>query len=174
CTGGSPNCSAATSGAKGVLVDSSNKLAYMTTTGYDRATGLGSVNITNLVNAIVTAKGNFTATTTSLTLNGGTSLVTAARGAAVNVGVSVTPTAATGDVSIIANNKGVDGATLSSGAVSWSTTNLPGGNYTVLAHYAGDGTRASSDSNTVSVSISPESSKTFAELVTFDLNTGVP
>jgi hypothetical protein len=169
CAGGSPNCSATTTGTKGVLVDSSNKLAYMSGTGYDRATGLGSVNITNLVNAIVTAKSGYTSTTTSLTLNGGTTPVTAAHGASVAVAVSVTPTASTGDVSLIGNNKGIDGKTLTSGAANWSTTLLPGGNYTVTAHYAGDGTRASSDSSGISVSITPENSKTFAELVTFDL-----
>ena len=53
CAGGSTNCSNATSGGFGVLVDptATTKPAYITKTGYDNATGLGSVNVTNLLNA---------------------------------------------------------------------------------------------------------------------------
>ncbi len=58
---------------------------------------------------------------------------------------------------------------LSGGMANWSSPLFPGGNYTVMAHYAGDGTRAASDSNVVSVSISPESSKTFVTLLSWDV-----
>lgn len=51
CNPGSPDCSVSTGTAKGVLVANSVP-AYMTTAGYDTATGLGSVNVTNLVAAI--------------------------------------------------------------------------------------------------------------------------
>src|SRR3989440_4573544 len=49
--------------------------------------------------------------------------------------------------------------TLSGGSVSSSTNALPGGTYTVTAHYTGDGTNAASDSNAVSVAVAQESSK---------------
>jgi hypothetical protein len=45
CAGGTPNCLATTEGAYGVLS------GYNATAGYDLATGLGSVNVANLVNA---------------------------------------------------------------------------------------------------------------------------
>ncbi len=170
CKGGTPNCSATT--GTGVLVDS-GKLAYLSGTGYDRATGLGTPNINNLVTQIVAA--TFTPTTTALTLNGGTALVTASHSQAISVGVSVSPNSATGDVSLIGNNgtldnSGIDTAKLTSGSASWSSTLFPGGAYTVHAHYPGDGSRGASDSNAVSVNIAPENSKTFVNLVTFNLS----
>lgn len=170
CQGGTPNCSAST--GNGVLVDS-GKLAYLAGAGYDRATGLGSPNITNLVNAIGAA--SFTQTTTALKLNGNTTTVQANHGDSISIGVTVSPSTATGDVSLIGNNGtsdnlGISSLKLTSGAANWGSTLFPGGSYTVHAHYAGDGTRGASDSNPVSVNIGPEASKTFVNLVTFDLS----
>ncbi len=46
---------------------------------------------------------------------------------------------------------------------------MPGGtNYTVTAHYAGDGTNAPSDSPGVQVTVTPETSQTFIVIPTFD------
>ena len=57
CAGGTPNCSNTTaSGQYGIMI-SGNAAAYPTTAGYDLATGLGSVNVANLVN---NWKSNFT------------------------------------------------------------------------------------------------------------------
>lgn len=170
CKGGTPNCSATT--GNGVLVDS-GKLAYMTGTGYDRATGLGSPNIANLINKIALA--SFTPSTTTLALNSKTTTVQANHGDSINVAVTVSPNAATGDVSLIGNNGttdnlGIDSFKLTSGAATWNSTLFPGGSYTVHAHYAGDGTRGASDSSAISVNIAPENSKTFVNLVTFDLS----
>jgi hypothetical protein len=170
CKGGTPNCSATT--GTGVLVDS-GKLAYMTATGYDRATGLGSPNIANLITKI--GQATFTPSTTNLTLNGKITTVQANHGDSINVAVNVSPSAATGDVSLIGNNgttdnSGIDSSKLTSGAATWGSTLFPGGSYTVHAHYAGDGTRGASDSSAVSVNIAPENSKTFVNLVTFDLS----
>jgi Bacterial Ig-like domain (group 3) len=152
-----------------VLIDN-NAPAYAAKAGYDLATGLGSVNGANLINAIATAAAGFTPTTTALTLNGGTTQVTAKHGDPISVAVNVTPTTATGPVSLVGPSRGIDGSTLSGGLANWSTRLLPGGNYNVAAHYPGDGTRAASDSNGVSVNIASESSQTFVNLVTFDLN----
>ena len=136
--------------------------------GYDLATGLGSVNVTNLVNKWSTAivKG----TTTILSLNNGNP-VSVAHGTSVPVSIAVasnpvgggTPT---GDVSLIASSatdKGVDGFTLVNGSLPGGTTTtlLPGGTYTVKAHYAGDSNFLASDSApAVSVTVNPEPSKT--------------
>ena len=133
-----------------------------TTTGYDLATGLGSVNINNLVNGWGNA--SFTATTTTL----GLTPTSVAHGSGITATVHVTSTSGTptGNVSI-------NGATLSGSVGAGSLTagtltavfyTLPGGTYNVKAHYGGDGHFAASDSNTVQVTITPANSTT--QLVT--------
>jgi hypothetical protein len=134
---------------------------------YDETTGLGSVNVTNLLNKWGTA---ITAgTTTTLSLNNGTA-VHVTHGTSVPVGIVVAPVAPatgtpTGDVSLIANSatdEGVDSFTLSSGSVNATvnaTNLLPGGTYQVHAHYEGDGTFLGSDSTSIPVTVTPEASK---------------
>ena len=64
----------------------------------------------------------------------------------------------------------MDGFTLANGAISGATNLLPGGTYTVTAHYAGDPTFGGSDSSPVSITVGKENSSTQPELVTFDWN----
>ncbi len=175
CRGGTPNCSVATSTGTGVLVDPAHTTteAWTTTAGYDLATGLGSVNVGNL--ATNWKNVSTIATTTTLALSPGTSI---SHGGTKNVTVSVKPTTGTGtasgDVSLIAKfsdgtSLEFDGFTLTSGAVSsLPTQSLPGGSYNVIAHYAGDGTNALSDSAPVAVTVSKENSQVFIEVPTFD------
>jgi hypothetical protein len=144
---------------------------FAATTGYDEATGLGSVNVSNLVNSwhtVITS-----GTSTALTLNSGTA-VSIAHGSSVPVAVVVSPVAPatgtpTGDVSLIANSatdQGVDAFTLNAGSVNSSTTLLPGGGpYQVHAHYGGDGTFLGSDSTPVSVTVTPEASQITSGIV---------
>lgn len=172
CAGGSPNCSNASSGGFGVLVDPAHTStpAWGTTGGYDLATGLGSVNATNLANNWSSV--SFTPSTTTLTLNP----VNIAHGQSVNVSITVAPQSGggtpTGNVSLIGGPSsalGIDAFTLgSSGTVSGTTNLLPGGSYQVTAHYGGDGTFGASDSAAVSVTVNKENSQTFVSLVTFD------
>jgi len=170
CIAGSPNCSETSGSATGVLIDANQAPAYSASAGYDLATGLGSVNAANLATAIGSAVSGYTHTSTSLTLNGGTTAITANHGEPINVAVAVSPTAATGPVSLIGDKGAIDSGTLVGGAINWGSSIFPGGNYMVKAHYAGDGTRGASDSNGVSVSISPEDSNTFLNLLTWDEN----
>ena len=170
CAAGSPNCSVHSGTATGVIVDQNGVPAYPTSTAYDLATGLGSVNGMAFVNAIAAGVSSQKQTATSLTLNGGTDTVTAKHGDPISVAVSVTPNTATGLVSIVANSGGVDSATLASGSVNWTSTLFPGGSYSAQAHYAGDGTNAGSDSNDVAVEISPEDSKTILNIAVPDEN----
>jgi len=139
--------------------------------GYDEATGLGSVNVSNLVNNWASAR--VSASTTTLSLNGGAA-VNVTHGTAVPVSITVSAKSPatgtpTGDVSLISTSstwKGTDGFTLSSGSVNASTILLPGGTYTVTAHYEGDGTFTGSNSTPpVSVTVSPESSVTGVGIV---------
>ena len=166
--------------------------AYSSTAGYDLASGLGSVNITNLVNAWNTV--SFPATTTTLTLNGGTTAITVAHGTQVTVGIGVTASSGTptGDVSLIAAT-GLNGQTvvplsqpsgspifkLTSGSLSAVTAFLPGSGsttpYLVTAHYAGDGTFAPSDSSPgIQVNVTPETSTTTLTLLANDPSNGNP
>lgn len=177
CQGGSQDCSVnSSSGSYGVLVQPgpTGTEAWAATTGYDMATGLGSVNISNLVKSWGTV--STVATTTTLSLSKTTG-ITHGSSENVNVTVNVKPSSGTasGSVSLIAKfadgtTQGLDQFTLTNGAVNaLPTRSLPGGsNYTVTAHYAGDGTNAPSDSAPVTVTVSPESSQTFIVVPTFD------
>ena len=149
------------------------KTGFAATVGYDQATGLGSVNVTNLISKWSTAISK--ASTTTLSLNNGT-VVHITHGTSIPVGITVaaklpatgTPT---GDVSLITNastGQGADAFTLTNGSIpaGSTTTLLPGGSYNVTAHYAGDGTFLASDSSPVSVVVNPEVSQTFASIVT--------
>jgi subtilase family serine protease len=143
---------------------------YAAAAGYDMATGLGSVNVANLVTAWASAK--FNATTTTLTLNGVSTPITIAHGASVAVGGKVTSnsTTPTGDVALMAaigpsgsltNQTGVAEFLLGSGGViSGTTTQLPGGTYMVTARYAGNGTFAASTSAGIQVTVNQEASTT--------------
>ncbi|HEX6803504.1 MAG TPA: Ig-like domain repeat protein [Terriglobales bacterium] len=140
---------------------------FSAATGYDLATGLGSVNVANLVNNWNTV--NFTGTTTTLS----PASITAIHGAPVTLNVKVSPTSGngvpTGDAALIAgfsgwnNRAGISPGflTLSKGAASAQVHDLPGGTYSLTAQYAGDATFAPSPaSSPTSVNISPENSTT--------------
>jgi pro-kumamolisin-like protein/Big-like domain-containing protein len=132
---------------------------YGTTAGYDLATGLGSVNASNLVNNWSGALATFTSTTTTLSLSPLTGITA---GQNVTVNVTVTPGSGTakpsGDVALVSTattGDGVDGFTLdATGKVVNATTNqLTGGTYQVTARYGGDGTFAPSVSAPVTVTV---------------------
>ncbi len=161
CTKGTTNCGPTTgSDTIGVLT------GFNAGAGYDLATGLGSVNATNLVNNWATGQAAFTPTTTTL---GITPLTGITAGQNVTVNVTVTPSSATGDVALVsaaATGEGVTGFHLIAGAVTNGTTNqLTGGTYNVTAHYGGDGTFAPSDSNSVSVTVGKANSSAVASVL---------
>jgi hypothetical protein len=159
CDAGSPNCSTSVNGdTYGVLT------GYSTGAGYDLATGLGSVNAANLANNWTEA--TFTATTATLQLNSGNP-VNVIHGTAVPVKIGVNPTAATGDASLLVSTgsgtstgQAIDVFTTSGGTTAAGTTTsmLPGGTYSVIAHYGGDGTYGGSYSAPVNVTVSKENS----------------
>jgi Pro-kumamolisin, activation domain/Bacterial Ig-like domain (group 3) len=177
CAGGSPNCSNTTTGANqfGVLVSpaGSTSLAWETTPGYDMATGLGSVNAANLVNNWASAI--FASTTTTLAINT-TMPVTHGTPVAVNVTVSSGAGTPSGNVTLASGGValGIPPFPLTNGTFNGTTIFLPGGSYSVTAHYAGDGTFGASDSTpAIPVKVNPEPSKTQLALVTFDMNGNV-
>jgi hypothetical protein len=173
CKGGVVGCSALLSSQIGVLDDPNQpgSLAWNAGMGYDRATGLGSLNVGNL--AANWGSVASVPTTTTLTLTPQTGITHGSEN--VTTTISVTPKTASGTVSLIA--KMADGTTVgagqftlgANGSVSGTATNLPGGNnYSVYAHYSGDGTNAASDSLPATVSVAPESSQTFIVIPSFD------
>ncbi len=64
----------------------------------------------------------------------------------------------------------IAGFSLSNGSVSGSTEMLPGGTYSVTAHYPGDSTYGASDSGPLTVTVNKENSQPQAFLVTTDGN----
>jgi hypothetical protein len=130
------------------------------TTGYDLGSGLGSVDVANLV----AAWGNSTTTGSATTL--AVSKTTFQHGTSIMLSGQVTPASGssvpTGDVLIMAISKDasipVVSMTLASGAYSGSSINLPGGTYTLVAKYMGDANFGASSSAPVSVTVSKEAS----------------
>lgn len=167
CAKGSANCTTNEQG------DSFGVLAgFSTAAGYDLATGLGSVDGANLVNNWSTV--TFIPSTTALSLNAGNP-VNVKHGSVVPVGITLHPNAATGNVALLVSpgtpgNPGITAFTLNSGVVNGATGMLPGGTYSVIAHYAGDTNYGGSYSNSVPVEVTPENSKTFPNLVTLNIN----
>ena len=171
CTGGSPSCSNTTSGQFGVLASGTTP-AFSTGPGYDLATGLGSVNVANLLNAWTSP--SQTASATMLALSAGPYIVDGS----VAVNGTVAPGTATGIVTLFqgsSTGKVIDRFTVSAGgAYSGNTKMLPGGGpYNVIAHYGGDGTFAASDSAAMPVTVAKTTSQTVVNFVTFSGNTPV-
>lgn len=139
-------------------------------TGYDMATGLGSIDIANLVNSWNSVSSS--PTTTSLTLDGGTATVTAVHGTPIQALASVKSTSGTpsGDLVLTSSqpNSSILIGTLSAGSATASVNSLPGGNYSVTARYGGDSQFAASESSPVSVSITPEPSTTKLSILSYD------
>ena len=172
---GSPNCTTSTNGDQfGVLS------GFATTVGYDEATGLGSVNVTNLVNQWATYSGAFKGSKFSAFTVGPPATIT--HGQPIAVAATVVPQSGsgtpTGSVVLIANNgtsaSGQQSAPqvlqLTNGALPAGTTTdfLPGGkSYSLTAHYSGDATFAPADSSPVTVTVSPEASKTAVAMITY-------
>jgi hypothetical protein len=159
CAAGSLNC-----GANGFLT------GYDAGTGYDPASGLGSVDATQLVQNW--SKIAFKASTTALQLNGGTAPVSIVHGTSVTVAASVTGSGGTptGNIALVTGSAvspvqftqpSPSVFTLTNGSVTGTDAFLPGSGstpYTVTANYGGDGAFSPSKSNGISVTVSPEPS----------------
>jgi pro-kumamolisin-like protein/Big-like domain-containing protein len=168
CLTGTPNCTTTNSADQyGVMT------GYSAGVGYDLATGLGSVDAQNLVTnwSTVVSLGSTTVLNTLTP-------TTITHGQPVSFSVTVTPKTGTGTptgtVSLLGgptnSTHGIAGFNLSSGTFSGSTDLLPGGTYSVTAHYPGDATYEASDSSPISVTVNKENSQPQVFLVTFDSN----
>jgi hypothetical protein len=134
CAAQSPNCTVLHAGDIGVLS------GYSAGTGFDLASGLGSLNIANVVNAWTSTVGTSDAT---VTVTPAASGFPASQSVNVNVtvsGASGTPTgnvALTGGGAIASRTLSGGTATIVVPAFSFSP-----GSDTLTAHYSGDGTYA--------------------------------
>jgi subtilase family serine protease len=180
CDARTPNCSNSTTSGLGVLTsaiaaDNGNP-AFRAGTGYDLATGLGSINVAGLLANWTSAVRTATTTTIgALSTSSGTS------GQNFTVPVSVAPSAAAGDVSITAlasDGTTVLGSfgplTLSAGGPLNATTNLlPPGTAFLTATYGGSATYAGSTSTpptAVTIAGTNQASKATLSFVTFNSN----
>ena len=148
---------------------------YQAGLGYDMATGLGSVNVANLVNQWSSVSFNPTTTTLSATAT------TITHGSPVPFTVTVTPNSGTGvptgDVSLFAYSLGSFAGpslgfwTLSGGSISSETNSLQGGMDLMAAQYAGDSTYAPSTSaGTNYFTVNAEPSTTTLSVLTANQN----
>ena len=170
CGANSANCTTNKPGdAYGVLN------GYNAGIGYDLATGLGSADANNLV-----TKWSSVTLLPSVTTLSSLTPTTITHGQAVNFSASVaaksgTGATPTGLIALVAGGSGpgIGDFPLSNGGVSGSTALLPGGTYSVIAHYAGDGMYGPSDSSGVPVNVTAETSTVFPNLVTINNSGGI-
>jgi hypothetical protein len=123
---------------------------------YDKATGLGSVNAANLVNAWSSANKLGSATTLSA------AATSVQHGTPLPLNVAVQPASGagspTGDFSLLSSHGSVLGGSLTNGAFSGGVNGFEGGTYSIKAHYAGDAMFGASDSSPLSIKVTPEPS----------------
>jgi hypothetical protein len=172
CTGGTPDCSATSSSSVGVMTTAGGgkTIAYTAGTGYDLATGLGSVNVANLL--LNWSSATSTSSTISTLSNLSPTSLTVDSGASVSGSVTSLGGTPTGLVNLVnaTTNAEIDVFTLNNGTFSGSTTFLPGGSYSVKVHYGGDGTGTfgPSDSGPIAVNVSKQNSTVQVGWIAFD------
>jgi hypothetical protein len=174
-------CTPGSSGCAQIIHGYYYLTGYNTAVGFDEATGLGSVDANQLLSNWSSA--GLSATNSTLTLNGGTAALNLTHGTAVIFDVGVTSNGETpsGTIALVdsvnpatlPNNGSIGSFTLTGGSASGSTSNLPGGSYSVSAHYGGSQTFAESDSNAIPVTVGAESSSVNLKVAgSFDPATG--
>lgn len=158
CQSSTANCVAGTSA--GNSANFNVESGYAATKGYDLASGLGSVDVAKLIANWSTVSRKATVTTLSIsptTLTHGTAAkVTATVLSASGSGTPTGSLSLTGDDGLT-HYASIDTLSPSSGTVSTSIDNLPGGTYQLTAIYGGDGNFTASTSVPVTVTVSPES-----------------
>ena len=173
------------------VITGTNTVAFAASSGYDLATGLGSINVSNL---LANWPKFFTRTATTTTLSNQVFVApTASNFGNFTATVTVSPATATGNVAmnaLAADQKTILGSvggatnssngtttpfTLSGGTATIQTNLLPPGTAFVQATYSGDATNAASVSTPVALTGGPVAganfqSQTAMNFVTFDAN----
>jgi subtilase family serine protease len=155
CMAGSPDCSLTSGKGTGILV-ANKKPAYMTGSGYDTATGLGSMNINNLASAIsgmaVPTLSTPTATSTALNLGDSTTLSVTVTGNST-IGVPTgTITFYNGSTSIgDATTSGNSSAYTLSGTLTYTPSNT--GTESITAKFTSSGEYLDATSSALSIDV---------------------
>jgi hypothetical protein len=143
----------------GKRIGTGSTAEYNAGTGYDLATGLGTIDANQMVTNWANVKFDATTITLSVTPS------SFPHGTAPTVSGTVIGTGTpAGDVTLLTNStetaeQSQPFFTLSNGSYSNNTVNLlPGGTYNVWTQYGGDGTNARSASTPVQVTVTPENS----------------
>ncbi len=160
CKAGSSSCYVNSGQSFGMLSlngASSLSVAYPSTPGFDQATGIGSVNVSNLITGWSTAFTSSTglgASPTSVSSGESTELTATVTGG-TPTGYVDTPPALTGTVTFNAGTTPVGSCPLSSGTcqVSVAASALQTGANSVTATFLGSGTYPSSTSSIVTVTV---------------------
>jgi hypothetical protein len=136
------------------------KMTYPAGAGYNLATGLGTIDATQMV----TNWGNVATSLAHSSVTLTPSQTSFAHGTAISVSGSVTPAGATGDVALMSDaplpaQAGVGVFPLSNGSFSASNISyLPGGTYNIWARYSGDSSNAAASSAKTPITVTPEDS----------------
>lgn len=154
--------------------------SYKSGAGYDLATGLGSVNIGNLISQWSTV--TFNPTTTSFSINP----TTVVHGSGLNVTGSVTHSGGAGtptgtawivegagsanlnESTLIGGNSPLELPLDSSASFSGAFHSLPGGTYQLNVHYSGDQVYGGSDGTSVPVTVQAEPTTVSFSVLTKD------
>ena len=144
CAANSPNCTIATTGGTNTYGELTG---FAGGVGYDEATGLGSLNVANVVNAWSATTGTATAT---VAVAASPSTFTSAQGTTVTVTVTGSSGTPTGSVALNSGSFGSATKSLSGGTVTFSLS--PGllavGTDIITASYSGDTTYAAATGTT--------------------------
>ena len=154
CVSGSPNCKVVSSSPYGILADTNGNAAYIAVSQYDFTSGLGSINVGNLL----TKWTSFSRTAPNVALSGLTG-TTAGGKLSATVIVSPTPSGAPGTETVALNgydNTGSPTGSMGPFVITAATANitnvtnlLPVGTVSVKASYGGDAMLAANTSNSV-------------------------
>lgn len=150
-TSGSNKCTAGSS-----YCDSAGESEYAATTGYDQATGLGSVDFDELLTnwpTSTSSDSSLTATTTSLSA----ASTTPASGASDTITITVAnssssssiTTIPTGTLTILVDGtRETSALALSTGSATYTFSSTTTGSHVIVAEYSGDSIYAASDGTT--------------------------
>jgi len=160
CASGSTSCyvnSGKTYGMLSLTGSSSLTVAYPSTAGYDQVTGIGSVNVNNLIadwNTAFSSSTSLQANPTTINSSQSTTLTATVSGG-TPTGYVDTPPAVTGSITFKAGTTTVGTCTLSGGTCSTSVSgsSLQSGSNSMTATFSGSGTYPSSTSSMVSVTV---------------------
>jgi subtilase family serine protease len=162
-TSGSNECSAGSSYCSG-----SGTSEYPATTGYDEASGLGSIDFYNLLSAWPATGSSTGLVSSTTTLSASTLTPAAGTSDAITIKIASASTSSTaiptGTVAILVDGSTVSSAlSLSGGTATYAFSSTTAGSHIIQATYSGDTTFASSSGSlTITVSAPSGSSESFS------------